>query len=198
MNSFFIHTDNCSRCLFSTISTFDGTFPHLQCFAVQECISTWPWIQSAHQPLQLCGTLCKIHQSHFFTDHCRIRRRAFFRLLRINCGSIHDRRNCTNQKFSAFLCKFVKQTSACFIFCQRNDCLRNHISRIQSDSHFHDRHSGFLFSIDHSLLDWCGSSVFRKKRRMDIQASVFRHIQDRLRNDLTKCCNYDHVRSKFF
>ena len=198
MNARFIHTNDRSRCFFSTFCTLNCTFPRLQRLSIKKRICTRPRIQSTHQSFQFNSTFWKIHQTHFLADHSCIRCRALFRLFCINSSSICNWRKRSDQKSGTFLCQFVKKASTCLILSKWYDCLRDHISRIQSNPHLHDRYTGFFFSVDHGLLDRCRTSVFRQKRCMNIQTSILWHIQDRLWNDLSKSGYDDHIRFQFF
>ena len=141
----------------------------------------------------------KIHKSHLLGDHCRIWRRTFFRLFRIDRSSIHDRRDRSDQKFSAFLCQFVKKTSSRFIFIQRVQLPERSYLRYPVLLPIFIMVTPDSFSPSITAC-WIGAAplYFGRRDAWIFMTSIFGHIQNRLWNNLAKSCNNNHIRFKFF
>ena len=79
----------------------------------------------------------------------------------------------------------------------RRSPMQQHVARIQARVDSHDSDPGLAFAVGNGPLDRRGAAIFRKQRRMYVQDSMLRNIDDALRNDLPVAHDHHDVGFEF-
>lgn len=83
------------------------------------------------------------------------------------------------------------------ICCKRNFHFRQHIACVEAFIHLHNGYAAHFIAVHDSPLDRRCSAVSRKQGCMNVDASVFRHVQNLFWNNLAECNDNDHIRLHF-
>ena len=89
------------------------------------------------------------------------------------------------------------ETAAGLICCKRNFHFRQHIACVEAFIHLHNGYAAHFIAVHDSPLDRRCSAVSRKQGCMNVDASVFRHVQNLFWNNLAECNDNDHIRLHF-
>ena len=175
----------------------DFGIPDFQVLSVYFCKSTRPRAHRTDLTFDLNGTLRPVDLSVFFFDHPRILCSAYLRLFFRCHFAFFKFWKCLHQKFCSGCGELVKETAAGLICCKRNFHFRQHIACVEAFIHLHNGYAAHFIAVHDSPLDRRCSAVSRKQGCMNVDASVFRHVQNLFWNNLAECNDNDHIRLHF-
>ena len=160
-------------------------FPDFQLFSMIMRICTGPGSQSTDQTIQFCCCFRKVQFSHLFGDQGRVAGLGIILLFRYQFACLQQRQ-CLGDRFPAQHHQLVMQSFEGVLRSNGDFLPVQHIAGVQSRIHLHDGHTSLGLSVDDHSLDRRCPAVFRKEGCMDVQTSVFRQIQNLLRQDLSE------------
>ena len=90
--------------------------------------------------------------------------------------------------------QFIEEGPRRFLGIQGNSRFFQHLPRIHAFVEKHDGHAAFGFAVFDGVLDGGGAAILRQQRAVDVEAAVFRDVQDSFRQNLTVSDDDDDVR----